>query len=248
MFENNKSRISEIQAHISSLDQKIREHQTRAKAFQYSGEQAVGRLPQYFDAFLNENLRKLSEVLAARPLPSVAAWKEPRWNSWAPNASEAESLMRVGDLVEQRSNGKFTLPGYIPFIGMNKTIIITGNGAALEASAALMQSLLIRTALMLPHQARYTLLDPAGNGIAFPMRRFLPMVQEHSGDVRRDLDQVITQIQRIIETYLDASVTSFEQVSPEIRINERFHFVFAADFPHRYDRRAIEALQSIANT
>lgn len=248
MFENNKSRISEIQTHISSLDQKIREHQTRAKAFQYSGEQAVGRLPQYFDAFLNENLRKLSEVLAARPLPSVAAWKEPRWNSWAPNASEAESLMRVGDLVEQRSNGKFTLPGYIPFIGMNKTIIITGNGAALEVSAALMQSLLIRTALMLPHQARYTLLDPAGNGIAFPMRRFLPMVQEHSGDVRRDLDQVITQIQRIIETYLDASVTSFEQVSPEIRINERFHFVFAADFPHRYDRRAIEALQSIANT
>ena len=62
------------------------------------------------------------------------------------------------------------------------------------------------------------------------------------------LDQVIVSIQRIIETYLDASITSFERVPPEIRINERFHFIFAADFPNQYDRRAIEALQSIGNT
>ncbi|HBB89480.1 MAG TPA: DNA translocase FtsK, partial [Blastocatellia bacterium] len=149
-------------------------------------------------------------------------------------------------LVEQRSNGAFRIPGYIPFIGLNKTIIISGG--KVEEAAALMQSLIVRTALMLPHQARYTLLDPAGNGIAFPMRRFLPHVQEHSGDVRRDLDQVILQIQRVIETYLDATTTSFEAVPHEIRINERFQFVFAADFPDRYDRRAIEALQSIANT
>ena len=248
MFENNKVRISELQAQISNLDQQIREHQTRAKAYQQSGEQAVGRLPQYFESFLTANSHKFNEVLAERPLPSVAAWKEPRWSSWAPDSSAAESLMRVGDLVEQRSNGKLRLPGYIPFIGMNKTIVIMGSGNAAEASAALMQSLLIRTALMLPHQARYTLLDPAGNGIAFPMRRFLPIVQEHSGDIRRDLDQVTSQIQRIIETYLDASTTSFERVPHELRINERFHFVFAADFPNRYDRRAIEALQNIANT
>ncbi|HEX7333183.1 MAG TPA: FtsK/SpoIIIE domain-containing protein [Pyrinomonadaceae bacterium] len=248
MFENNKLRISELQAQISSLDQKIREHQTRAKAFQNYGEQAVGRLHQYFETFLTASSHKFNEVLAARPVPAVAAWKESRWSSWVPNSSEAEPLIRAGELVEQRSNGKFSLPGYIPFIGMNKTIIITGAGRAADASAALMQSILIRTALMLPHQARYTLLDPAGNGIAFPMRRFLPMVQEHSGDIRRDLDQVTSQIQRIIETYLDASTTSFERVPHEMRINERFHFVFAADFPNRYDRRAIEALQSIANT
>ena len=248
MFENNKLRISELQTQISTLDQRIRQHQTRAKAFQNSGEQAIGQLQQYFETFLTANSRKFNEVLAERPLSSVAAWKEPRWSSWAPNSAEAEPLMRVGDLVEQRSSGSFSLPGYIPFIGMNKTIVITGNGNAVQAGASLMQSLLIRTALMLPHQARYTLLDPAGNGIAFPMRRFLPMVQEHSGDIRRDLDQVIAQIQRIIETYIDASTTSFEHVPHEIRINERFHFVFAADFPNRYDRRAIEALQSIANT
>jgi S-DNA-T family DNA segregation ATPase FtsK/SpoIIIE len=248
MFENNKLRISELQAQISELDQKIREHQTRAKAFQQSGEEAVGRLPQYLETFFTANLHKFNEVLADCALPSVASWKEPRWSSWAPNSLESESLLRAGDLVEQRSNGKFRVPGYVPFIGMNKTIIITGAGNTAEDSAALMQSLLVRTALMLPHQARYTLLDPAGNGIAFPMRKFLPMVQAQSGDIRRDLDEVTSQIQRIIETYLDASTTSFEQVPHEIRINERFHFVFAANFPNRYDRRAIEALQNVATT
>ncbi len=80
------------------------------------------------------------------------------------------------------------------------------------------------------------------------MRRYLPLVQDSTGDVRRDLDQVTVSIQRIIETYLDASITSFERVPQEIRINERYSFVFAADFPNQYDRRAIEALQTIANT
>lgn len=73
-------------------------------------------------------------------------------------------------------------------------------------------------------------------------------VRENSGDVRRDLDEVVKEIQRMIETYLDATITSFEQVPHDIRINDRFHLVFAADFPNQYDRRAIEALQSVGNT
>ena len=248
MFEKNRLRIAELQNQIDNLNQQVQNHQARAKAFQESGERLTAQLQPYFDDILTANAGKFSALLAGCSAASIAAWNESLWSSWTPGNSEAEPFMRAGDLVEQRSNGQLSIPGYIPFIGRNKTIIVTGNGNDTEASAALMQSLLVRTALMLPHQARYTLLDPAGNGIAFPMRRFLPMVQEHSGDVRRDLDQVVTQVQRIIETYLDASITSFEQVPHEIRINERFHFVFAADFPHRYDRRAIEALQSIANT
>ena len=83
MFENTKLRISELQTQISTLDQRIRQHQTRAKAFQNSGEQAIGQLQQYFETFLTANSRKFNEVLAERPLSSVAAWKEPRWSSWA---------------------------------------------------------------------------------------------------------------------------------------------------------------------
>jgi DNA segregation ATPase FtsK/SpoIIIE, S-DNA-T family len=248
MFQKNKIRIDELQTRIAGLSAAIQDTESKARALHNYGQLCAGKLREYFASVLTVNSRKFDDLLTGRPLPSVASWDESRWQSWDPNTSEAGPFIRVGDLIEQRSNGGFRIPGYIPFIGQNRTIIITSGGDKVGQGAALMQSLLIRTALMLPHQTRYTLLDPAGNGIAFPMRRFLPFVQEHSGDVRRDLDQVIMQIQRVIETYLDASITSFEAVPQDIRINERFQFVFAADFPNRYDRRAIEALQSIGNT
>lgn len=248
MFQNNKIRISELESRIASLKQAIQKNESEARALQQYGQLSTGKLGNFFNSILNQNSLRFENWLEGRPLPSVAGWSESLWQSWDPGTSEGESFIRVGDLIEQRSNGGLHIPGFIPFIGQNKTIIIASGGETVEQGAALMQSLLVRTALMLPHQARYTLLDPAGNGIAFPMRRFLPLVQEHSGDVRRDLDQVVVQIQRIIETYLDAAITSFEAVPQDIRINERFQFVFAADFPNRYDRRAIEALQSISNT
>jgi DNA segregation ATPase FtsK/SpoIIIE, S-DNA-T family len=101
---------------------------------------------------------------------------------------------------------------------------------------------------MLPHQSRYTLIDPVGSGAAFPMQRYLPFVREPSDDIRRDLDQVSRDIQRIIATYLDAGSDSFELLPEDIRVNERLEFILAANFPKRYDRRAIEALQSVGNT
>lgn len=246
MFEKNKIRIAELETQINTLADQIRENESIAKALHLQGQRSAGKLEDYFGNILKSSSQGFVDLLADRPLPSVAGWNEPGWQSWNAGDSRDESIIRAGNLHEKRSNGSFSIPGYLPFIGLNKTVIISSRNV--EQAAALMQSLIIRTALMLPHQARYTLLDPAGHGIAFPMRRFLPHVQEHTGDVRRDLDHVIAQIQRVIETYLDAATTSFEAVPHEIRINERFQFVFAAEFPDRYDRRAIEALQSIANT
>jgi S-DNA-T family DNA segregation ATPase FtsK/SpoIIIE len=248
VFQKNKTRISELEAKIAGLTQEISTNEAKASALRQYGQLSMGKLKGYFASVLKDNARRFEETLAARPLASVAGWGEPRWQSWDPATSVAESSIRVGDLLEQRLDGGLRVPGLTPFIGQNRTIIIGSSGDSTEQGAALLQSLLVRTALMLPHQARYTLLDPAGHGIAFPMRRFLPQVQEHSGDVRRDLDQVIAQIQRIIENYLDASVPSFEAIPADLRVNEKFHFVFAADFPNRYDRRAIEALQSVGNT
>jgi S-DNA-T family DNA segregation ATPase FtsK/SpoIIIE len=140
------------------------------------------------------------------------------------------------------------LPALVPFIGQDHTIIVNSGGASASAGISLLQSLVVRTAILLPHQATYTLLDPAGNGAAYPMRRMLPQVQPLSDDVRRDLDPEIAHIRYINETYLDASVTSFEQVPERMRSQERYHLIFAADFPNKYDRRAIEALQSIGTT
>ena len=136
----------------------------------------------------------------------------------------------------------------MPFIGQNSPLIIHSDAATAEQGAELLQSLVVRIALMLPYRARFTFVDPAGAGLAFPMRRHLPHVRENSGDARRDLEAVRVDIQRVIEGYLDASTKSFELVPTYIRSNERFQFVFAADFPNHYDRLTVEALEQIART
>jgi len=241
-------RIGELQALIEKLNQEIQETQSKAKAYFEHGRRYTQKLEEYSAPMLEANSKKLRNLLANQPVTTLAGWNDKNWQAWDVSTAREEAFIRIGELVETRADDGFLMPAYVPFIGRGKTIILKSGGNSVGEGVALLQSLLVRTALMLPHQARYTLLDPAGNGIAFPMRRYLPQVQESTGDVRRDLDQVTVQIQRIIETYLDASITSFEHVPPEIRINEKFQFVFAADFPNQYDRRAIEALQSIGNT
>jgi DNA segregation ATPase FtsK/SpoIIIE, S-DNA-T family len=238
--------IDKLQDLIRNLNQDIQASQAKAKAYFEHGKANSQKLSQYFTPLLEANQRQLSSYLETVPTSTFAGWESDSWRQWDVTSAREETYIRIGDLIEPRTNGDFFIPAYIPFIGQGKTVIIRG-GKDPALGAALLQSLVIRTALMLPHQSRYTLLDPAGAGIAFPMRRYLPLVQENSGDERRDLDQVSTNIQRIIETYLDASITSFERVPQEIRVNERFSFVFAADFPNQYDRRAIEGMQSVGN-
>jgi DNA segregation ATPase FtsK/SpoIIIE, S-DNA-T family len=240
-------RIGELQILIEKLNQDVQESQSKAKAYYEHGKRYAQKLSDYFTPLLRTNNNQLKTLLTNTPVSTCSGWNSERWQTWDASSAREETVLRIGDLTEPRRNGEFFIPAYIPFIGQGKTVIIKSGGNPAQGSA-LLQSLVVRTALMLPHQTRYTLLDPAGAGIAFPMRRYLPQVQDSTGDVRRDLDQVVINIQRIIETYLDASITSFECVPQEIRINERFGFVFAADFPNQYDRRAIEALQSIGNT
>lgn len=240
-------RIEELQNLIDQLSLDMHESQSKAQAYFEHGKRFAQKLDEHFNLLLRANHSRLETLLGKDPLSTFSGWNDERWQDWDVSSAKEETFIRIGDLTEQRTNGRFFIPAYIPFIGRGKTIIIRSNDNPAQG-ANLLQSFVVRTALMLPHQARYTLLDPARAGIAFPMRRYLPQVQENTGDVRRDLDQVIVNIQRVIESYLDPSITSFERVPPEIRINERFSFVFAADFPNQYDRRAIEALQTIGNT
>ncbi|AWT37396.1 DNA translocase FtsK (plasmid) [Deinococcus actinosclerus] len=220
-----------------------------AHAFAYGQIQASRTDEQYRRLFAQSDANA-AQLTQGDGVTSGAAWTASDWSSWAPGSVVLESFLRVGAYQDPRDPQKtFTVPLLAPFIGQNRTVVIRTRGETQrEAGLELLQSLALRTALLLPHQASYVLLDPAGNGAAFLIRKALPRVAETQGDVRRDLDQVERNIQRVIETYLDAEVRSFEQVPDGTRVNERFEFVFAADFPNQYDRRAIEGLMKVANT
>lgn len=202
-------------------------------------------LDGFYAGQLARNAARLGEAVAAQPLPSVAAWDDPRWPDWWLEGPNEDSQLRIGDLIEAGGSG-LVAPGCVPFLGRDRTVIVRTDEASAPLGAGLLQSLALRAALLLPGRVSYTLLDPAGSGQAFPIRRYLPRVRENSGDLRRDLDQILAEIQSVVETYLDAASPSLEQVAAEIRAGAPFQLVFAADFPNHYDRRAIEALQAVA--
>lgn len=242
-----RTRRATLWREVERLEAELTVARREARALAEYGEGQAGALDGYFVRRLEANAVRVREALAARSLPSVAGWDDPRWADWWLEGPTEDAQLRVGELVEEGGSG-FSLPGCVPFVGRDRTVVIRTDEASAALGAGLLQSLAVRAALLLPHRARYTLLDPAGSGRAFPMRRYLPRVREGSGDLRRDLDQVLGEIQSVVETYLDAATPSFEQVAEEIRAGEPFKLVFAADFPNRYDRRAIEALQAIATT
>ena len=180
---------------------------------------------------------------------SQMPWELARWKSWSASGEVAADELRIGTLGEGVSGDVLDAPLMVPFIGGGRPIVLASQGEDQHRqAAALMQSLVIRTMTMFPQQARYTLLDPAGNGLAFPMARKVPRASVGTGDVRRDLDEVTREIQRIVRTYLDPSRPTFEDLPDEMRSAEDYHFVFVADFPNGYDLRAIEALQTVART
>ncbi|WP_110519454.1 FtsK/SpoIIIE domain-containing protein [Herpetosiphon llansteffanensis] len=243
------SNIEALQQEIRDLEAQINLVTGQANQLILHGRTHVKQISPFFETQLNEQQQKAQTQIQTFDPVHAADWTLAQWQQWNAQTANPYSILRYGRLIENKLNQQFSIPALLPFIGNNSSIIVQTSGEqAYEQGKQLLQSLLIRTALMVPHQASYSLLDPAGNGQAYPMRRQLPNVTPNSDDVARDVDQVINEIRRKIETYLDAEVRSFEQIPHEIRINEHYHFVFAANFPNKYDRRAIEKLQSAAIT
>ncbi|WP_420065054.1 hypothetical protein ACLB6K_03400 [Microcystis aeruginosa FACHB-524] len=251
------------QQQIEGLNQKIEQSSQRitdylgfcASLFNHgklNGEQ----LPNYFGKFLQDSYLSTQSYLEQQPLEIIGSWQDYRWENWNINDNllsslEHTELIRIGQLVEQRSsNNTFCVPEFAPFIGGNKTIIIRCSNNTRNTGLELLQSLVIRAAILLPYQIRYTFCDPVNNGGAFLMRRSLPeaLIRENSGEVYRDLLEVTQDIRRVKETYLDPQSPALHLLPPDIRVNERFEGIFVADFPKRYDRRDIEELQKIGNS
>ncbi|SMB82002.1 FtsK/SpoIIIE domain-containing protein [Deinococcus hopiensis] len=239
-----------LRAQLATLETQKQQKQTHAATLLAYGQRQVELSHKHYQGLFNASDSAAARLAQVPYLTLGAGWQGGAWDAWQPETATLESRLRIGALQDARApQGPFSVPLLVPFIGENQTIVLRTRGEEGRVQGLeLLQSLALRTALLLPHQASYVLLDPAGNGVAFLVRKALPRVVESQGDVRRDLDLVERNIQRVIETYLDAEVRSFEQVPESTRVNERFEFVLAADFPNQYDRRAVEGLIKVGNT
>lgn len=244
-----KRKIDKLQERIAINEREIQAAVRQSQLLFKHGKNNAERVNDFFSPQLQAT-QKQAESLLVENITCCSSWERQEWQSWQPTEALLEETIRIGEYRESFTDraSNFTIPHYAPLIGRNACLIIRSDDRTVDTAIGLLQSLAVRIALLLPHASRYTLLDPVGGGAAFPMQRYLPYVRESGDDIRRDLDGVSRDIQQIIATYLDAIANSFELLPDDIRSNERLEFILAANFPKRYDRRAIEALQSIAIT
>ncbi len=201
-----------------------------------------------------EGNRAIAEAIGTLPTEIVASFDDSRWDAWAPpprpqsvrfREKEATgTALRVG---EWRHAGGVLVPAFVPLIGADVAIVVKSDAATDADAKQLLQALVLRLAAQLPHQARFTLIDPLGFGRAFPMARSLPSVRELSEDLANDLRAIRADMRRLMKDVV-AFHGRFDALPAEVQASERYEIIVATDFPKArvYDRRTIESLSEIA--
>jgi len=252
MFGSLNKKISEIESKIqdekTKIDSERIQYENVLSDLQSTIDQLAKISEKYYTGQLKTNTEETDRVQSQKNKTETWGWDTNKLSLWDISNHHIDPYICIGHLAETRNiRPSYRISAYIPFIGHHKTILIFSDRSEIH-SLSLVQSIVLRSALMLPHQTRYSLIDPSGHGTAFPMAGELPLIRESSGDTFRDLEEIVKDMRRVIRTYGLAQSKPFENIPEEIRINERFEFIFAANFPKGYDRRDIESLQTIGNT
>ncbi|MGL6261539.1 FtsK/SpoIIIE domain-containing protein [Vibrio sp. WXL210] len=144
-------------------------------------------------------------------------------------------------------NESITIPLSHDFMSSDNCFFYEVSENDQESSLYLMHNMIMRLNMMLPNVSQFCLLDPARMGESFPYFKQIPFKRPLTHEVANVLDEVLNDIKRIKENYLDNRTKRLQDVDEDIRGNEKFEFIFAANFPKGYDRRSIELLAKIAN-
>lgn len=207
---------------------------------------------EHIASALRANEQQLAAVERETVPVENRGWDDPDWRSWLPRTDgpELEQLaasIRAGHLREAASNLDLPTTVALTLVGRTRPLVILSRTPQQQQVArGLLQSLVVRAAALLPHRARFYLLDPGGQGAAFPMARHLGDALANTANPTAALDALLAEIRRINHEFLDAMVPAFHLVPEADRQNERFRLVFAAGFPAYYDRRTADALQNVA--
>jgi len=245
------TKVEELKQAISG-QQQIIDHNSQmlAVARQHAlrvVEECSGLSGQFFKAKFEECQLAWQNTMQELPPFFWGDWSETAWRAYGFKAAYRTAFLLTGLIRDNfpSTDAPFVVPAFADFARKNQTVVLEGTE---EQTLALMHTLILQLAVLIPYGAVFTLLDPASAGQAFPMRRSLPegLVRHIGADIYRDLEIVSEDISRIIHTYLDDQTRSFDELPEHIKANERFEFIFAANFPDGYDRRTIEILQKIS--
>lgn len=244
--------LEAIRADIASAQSRIAQHRNQADTLQ-------GRLKGLHRAYLVRQVRRSSAIASvlesmctAHSDPLSFGWDHHLWQGFQPGPDAMMEQVRLGGLVEKLLPGEAEqdLPLVAPLFSGAGPIIIIHDRATQEQARHTLRSLMLRVALGMAGQVRFTLLDPAGMGAAYPFRGFLgrEMVRNAGRSPAEEMSEILDDIRRINERVI-GDAPRFSALNAEQRSGEAFEVIAAADFPKAYakDPRAVEYLVRIAN-
>ena len=178
------------------------------------------------------------------------------WDTYKPiidiSAASFPDRILVGKWVDRKSlnsaTPEITVPAYIPFFRDQHAIIIDVDNNTEEKGLGLMKSIIERIYTIIPHYAKFTLIDPVTNGAVFPMKRDIEIRQQDS-DIYHLLDSIIADSAQLTTAAALTREDYFGSRVESMTMNEKFEIICAANFPHKtgYDSRTIDRLVNLGN-
>lgn len=207
---------------------------------------------QHVAAALEASERTIAAAVSGGVPLENRGWDDPNWQGWQPRSQGGEiertaTTIRAGHLRDARSGRDLAAIAGLQLVGRGcPVVIVSRTPQQQQVARALLQALVVRSAALLPQRARFYLLDPAGQGAAFPMARHLGEALVDTANQSLALETLLSEVRRINHEYLDATIPAFHLVPEGERQNEPYRLVFAADYPAFYDYRAMELIHNIA--
>lgn len=187
------------------------------------------------------NQNELHSLINKHPSILQDTWEAIASNH--PQKAIPNPIINIGTLNETRTN--LTIPLFAPFIGQNTTILINGQNEKTQID--FLNALLLRIALQLSDQYRFSLLDSYSQGRAFTLaKEFETNSRPLGNDLGKNLDTLQNEISRIIRQYTDSQCDSFEKLPTQFHLSEPFEFIAVAHFPRDFRDSDIDKLKRIA--
>jgi DNA segregation ATPase FtsK/SpoIIIE, S-DNA-T family len=240
------------------VDEELAEVLAAQHALREEARKALGVLDAYSHAVMQTGVRlvdylgdELRRAMERRAGAVLFGWNDQLWQTFAgPPPDAVLTEIRIGRYREVKhlsgEGGPPDIPFLIPLLEAAGPLVLQCDEKSKPIARTILQGLLLRTAIAMPSQARFTLLDPAGLGAAYPFRGFIGRVRQAGRTAADELAEVLDDIRRINERVI-GQAERFIELTADQRAGEAFEIVAAADFPKAYakDPRAIEHLVRI---
>lgn len=241
-----------VRAEVSALDEQLAAGRRRMAGLvaladrtrtevQEAGRRALGRVDQ-----------ELQRAALEQSPPHALPWDHQAWTGWTPGGQGGDRRrLRLGTHLDGRRGDDLRVADTVGFVGSGRSLLITSRGPEQAAVAqGLLQSLVVRLALMFPDQASFVLLEAAhSGGPLVRMARSLHRAETASSRdrARAALEAVTGRIERVGADHLSSTRPTFEHLPEREQLDLGLQFVVASEFPTRLGDREIEMLDVAAS-